>query len=52
MPIWPIFVAPVLSVLVNGEVIHRLDIPKQAIDLVGLSHEARAETLESRSLRA
>lgn len=52
VPIWPTFVRPVLQVLSEGETITRRELTRRAMDLAGLSDEARAETLESGGLRA
>ncbi|WP_022919182.1 restriction endonuclease [Ruania albidiflava] len=52
VPIWPVFVRPVLQVLSDGETRTRREVVRRSLDLSGLSDEARAETLESGGNRA
>jgi restriction system protein len=52
VPIWPRFVRPALEVLAVGETVTRREIKLSAMDIMGLSEEARAERLESGWLRA
>ena len=47
VPIWPHFVAPVLTVLSTTDTASRREIKTQAMDLMGVSAEARAERMES-----
>jgi restriction system protein len=51
VPIWPAFVIPVLTVLANGETMHRREVFDAAADVAGLTSEARAETLSSGGAR-
>lgn len=52
VPIWPHFIKHVLSVLLDGETLHRRDIMGRAIVSAGLSEAAQAETLNSGGLRS
>src|SRR5665647_2389566 len=52
VPIWPRFVKPTLEVLAAGETVTRREIKLSAMDIMGLSEEARAERLGSGWLRA
>jgi restriction system protein len=52
VPIWPRFVRPSLEVLATGETVGRREIKLKAMDILGLSEEARAEKLASGWLRA
>jgi len=51
VPIWPAFVVPVLTVLSNGETMHRKNVFDAAAELAGLTGSARAETLLSGGYR-
>ncbi|WP_348788448.1 restriction endonuclease [Leifsonia sp. NPDC080035] len=51
VPIWPAFVIPVLSILANGETMQRRELHDAAADAVGLSADARTETLNSGGTR-
>lgn len=52
VPIWPVFVRHVLSVLSDGSTLHRRDLVSRAIDSAQLSNSAREETLNSGGLRS
>jgi restriction system protein len=52
VPIWPRFVAPVLHGLAVGDTASRREVRRRAIDVLGLSEEARAEVLDSGMARA
>jgi restriction system protein len=52
VPIWPRFVAPVLQGLAVGDTASRREVRRRAIDVLGLSEEARAEVLDSGMARA
>lgn len=51
VPIWPRFVRPALEVLAEHESMKRRDVIEAAADRLGLSEEARAETVESGEVR-
>ena len=51
VPIWPALVTPVLTVLQNGNILHRKDIADAAAEVAGLSEQARSETLSSGGYR-
>lgn len=52
VPIWPLFVRPVLLVLSDGATRSRRDLIELVLDEVGLSEADRAEALESGTPRA
>jgi restriction system protein len=52
VPIWPRFVGPVLQALAPGGTATRREIRRSAMDIMGLSEEARAELLDSGMTRA
>jgi restriction system protein len=52
VPIWPVFVRPVLDVLSGGETLSRREITKRAMDAAHLSPEARDELMVSGHPRA
>lgn len=51
VPIWPHFVQPVLSVLTETDSMKRRDVIDAAADVLGLSDDARLETVESGDFR-
>lgn len=52
VPIWPVFVKPVLDVLTNGETLSRRELRTRVMDAAGLSEAARSEALDSGGSRA
>jgi len=52
VPIWPVFVRPVLEVLSGGGTLSRREITKRTLDVAGLSVEARDELMDSGHPRA
>lgn len=52
VPIWPHFVNPTLEVMMSGDTISRRSIISKTLDAIGLTDEARAETLETGGSRA